>query len=221
MQRACHGDGDLDFENVLWDGEKITALLDFEYARPGPPDLELDVFLRFCAFPFLHVAEDYEQVTLPGDYAEVPGWLAQDHPELFAHPRLRDRLRVYSIAYDLRELLMDPPDRPVELLSHLHPYHRLADTVEVVHDAAGFHLRGVVTDLAEFCPAGLGERLEHELGTTVETGWARFPEEGMTLELLLERATADLHATDAAATSPEAVSRQAVAPDYALAATGA
>ena len=122
--------GDIHFENILWDGERITGLLDFEWARTAASDLELDVFLRFCAFPFLHVAEDYEQVTLPGDYAEVPGWLAQDYPELFAHARLRDRLRVYSIAYDLRELLMDPPDRPVELLSHLHPYHRLADTVD-------------------------------------------------------------------------------------------
>mgnify|MGYP003404151575 CR=1 FL=1 len=69
-------------------------------------------------------------ITLPADYADVPRWLAEDYPALFAHPRLRDRLRVYSMAYDLRELLMDPPDRPVDQLSHLHPYHRLADTVE-------------------------------------------------------------------------------------------
>jgi aminoglycoside phosphotransferase (APT) family kinase protein len=122
--------GDIHFENILWDGERITGLLDFEWARTAAPDLELDVFLRFCAFPFLHVAEDYEQVTLPADYADVPRWLAEDYPALFTHPRLRDRLRVYSIAYDLRELLMDPPDRSVDLLSHLHPYHRLADTVE-------------------------------------------------------------------------------------------
>jgi aminoglycoside phosphotransferase (APT) family kinase protein len=122
--------GDIHFENILWDGERITGLLDFEWARTAAPDLELDVFLRFCAFPFLHVAEDYEQVTLPADYADVPRWLAEDYPALFTHPRLRDRLRVYSIAYDLRELLMDPPDQPVDGLSHLHPYHRLADTVE-------------------------------------------------------------------------------------------
>ncbi len=121
--------GDIHFENILWDGEHITGLLDFEWARTAAPDLELDVFLRFCAFPFLHVAEDYEEVTLPGDYADVPGWLAEDYPALFANPRLRDRLRVYSIAYDVRELLMDPPDRPVDQLSHLHPYHRLADTI--------------------------------------------------------------------------------------------
>lgn len=122
--------GDIHFENVLWDGERITGLLDFEWARQAAPDLELDVLLRFCALPFLHVAEDYEAVTRPQDYAMVPGWLHEDYPELFAHPRLRDRLRVYSIAYDLRDLLMDPPDRPVDELNHLHPYHRLAGTVE-------------------------------------------------------------------------------------------
>ncbi|HYF45710.1 MAG TPA: aminoglycoside phosphotransferase family protein [Acidimicrobiales bacterium] len=122
--------GDIHFENILWDGERITGLLDFEWARAAAPDLELDVFLRFCGFPFLHVAADYEQVTLPEDYADVPRWLAEDYPELFAHPRLRDRLRVYSIAYDVRELLLDPPTRPVDELSHLHPYHRLADTVD-------------------------------------------------------------------------------------------
>ena len=122
--------GDIHFENVLWDGERITGILDFEWARAAAPDLELDVFLRFCAFPFLHVAEDYETVTLPEDYAEVPRWLAEDYPALFANPRLRDRLRVYSLAYDVRDLLLDPPTRPVDELSHLHPYHRLADTVD-------------------------------------------------------------------------------------------
>jgi aminoglycoside phosphotransferase (APT) family kinase protein len=51
--------GDLTFENILWDGERITALLDFEWARQGPPDLDLDILLRFCAYPHLHVAPDY------------------------------------------------------------------------------------------------------------------------------------------------------------------
>ncbi len=122
--------GDIHFENVLWDGEHITGLLDFEWARAAAPDLELDVFLRFCAFPFLHVAADYETVTLAEDYSDIPTWLAEDYPELFEHEQLRDRLRVYSLGYDVRELLLDPPDRPVDELHHLHPYHRLADTVE-------------------------------------------------------------------------------------------
>jgi aminoglycoside phosphotransferase (APT) family kinase protein len=122
--------GDLHFENVLWYRDEITALLDFEYARPAPPDLELDVFLRFCAYPFLHVAPDYQHRTRAEDYEEVPAWLAEDLPELFAADRLLDRLRVYSIAYDVRDLLDSPPDRPVEELDHLHPYHRLLGTLD-------------------------------------------------------------------------------------------
>lgn len=117
--------GDIHFENVLWDGVAITALLDFEWARGGPPDLDLDVFLRFCAYPYLHVAEDYEAATLSRDYAPVPYWLAEDYPELFAHPRLLDRMRLYCIAYDVRELLTFPPPMPASQLSPHHPINRL------------------------------------------------------------------------------------------------
>jgi Ser/Thr protein kinase RdoA (MazF antagonist) len=122
--------GDLHFENVLWYRDEITAVIDFEYTRPAPPDLELDVFLRFCAYPFLHVAPDYQDRTNTEDYADVPTWLAEELPELFAADRLLDRLRVYSIAYDVRDLLENPPDRPVEDLDHLHPYHRLLGMLE-------------------------------------------------------------------------------------------
>lgn len=122
--------GDLHFENVLWYRDEITALIDFEFARPAPADLDLDVFLRFCAYPFLHVAPDYQDRTHTEDYVDVPSWLAQELPSLFSADRLFDRLRVYSIAYDVRDLLENPPDRPVDDLDHLHPYHRLMGTLE-------------------------------------------------------------------------------------------
>jgi aminoglycoside phosphotransferase len=124
--------GDLTFENILWDGTQITALLDFEYARPGPPDLDLDVLLRFCAYPYLHVAEDYEHLTIPEDYAEVPWWLGEDYPELFEHPNQFDRVRIYCIAYDVRELLLFPPQRRARDLSEHHPCNRLQRTVQGV-----------------------------------------------------------------------------------------
>lgn len=117
--------GDLTFENVLWDGTKITAVLDFEWSRAGPPDLDLDVLLRFCAYPQLHVAADYEDQTHATDYADVPWWLAADYPALFDAPYVFDRVRLYSIAWDVRELLAFPPKvEPRELHSD-HPYHRL------------------------------------------------------------------------------------------------
>ncbi len=121
--------GDLHFENVLWDGRAITALLDFEWTRGGPTDLDLDVLLRFCAYPYLHVAEDYESVTLARDYAQVPYWLAEDYPELFGHPRQLDRMRLFCAAYDVQELLRFPPPRPADELSPHHPVNRLERTV--------------------------------------------------------------------------------------------
>ncbi len=121
--------GDLTFENVLYDGHRITALLDFEWARPGPPDLDLDVLLRFCAFPHLHVAADYESKTRADDYRLVPWWLAEDYPELFDAPYVFERVRLYGIAWDIAELLEFPPRVDGRSLPPEHPYHRLRRAV--------------------------------------------------------------------------------------------
>jgi aminoglycoside phosphotransferase (APT) family kinase protein len=123
--------GDLHFENILWDGGEVSALIDFEWARPGPPDLDLDVLLRFCAEPGVNVAKDYEQQLRRRDYREVPVWLRESYPGLFAHPRLSDRLALYSLAYDLRELLLRPPRCAVEQLPMHHPYNRIRRLVEM------------------------------------------------------------------------------------------
>ena len=122
--------GDLTFENVLWDGEQITAMLDFEWARPGPPDLDLDILLRFCAYPQLHVAADYEDRTHPCDYADVPWWIAEDYPGLFDAPYVFERVRLYGIAWDIKEILEFPPQAEARLLHTDHPYHRLRRTLE-------------------------------------------------------------------------------------------
>ena len=93
------------------------------------PDVELDVLLRMCAFPFLHVAADYEAQTHAADYLDVPRWLAEDVPELFSAPRLHERLTLYAIAYDVRELLAFPPAVDLRSLSPYHPLHRLQNTM--------------------------------------------------------------------------------------------
>lgn len=121
--------GDLTFENVMWDGHDVAAMLDFEFARPGPADLDLDVLLRFVCLPQLHVAADYEAQTKAEDYADVPWWLAEDYPELFAHPRQFDRSRIYSLAWDVREMLAFPPHDNLRNLHRHHPYRRLANVL--------------------------------------------------------------------------------------------
>ena len=121
--------GDLTFENVLWDGTNITAILDFEWARTSPPDVDLDVFLRFCCLPQFHVGDEWVARTRPEDYADVPWWLQEDYPELFAHPRQFDRLRLYAIAYDIRDLTMFPPPAPASKLNEHHALNRLRKLV--------------------------------------------------------------------------------------------
>jgi len=121
--------GDLTFENILWDGARVTSILDFEWSRAAPADVDLDVFLRMCSYPHVHVAEKFTNVTKAEDYQDVPWWLAEFYPELFESPRQFDRLRLYSIAYDLRDLTMFPPAAPAAQLHDLHSLNRLRSTL--------------------------------------------------------------------------------------------
>jgi len=87
------------------------------------------VLLRFCMLPFLFVPVGREDEARTADYAEVPRWFRDGYPELFAHPRAMDRLRLYSVGFDTRELLANPPTRPVGELTRHHPYRRLLATL--------------------------------------------------------------------------------------------
>ncbi len=122
--------GDVTFENVLWHEGEVTALLDVEWARPGPRDLDLDILLRCAAHPEMHVGEDHVGITRAADYTEVPWWLSKAYPALFEYPRQIDRVRVYSIAYDIRDLLSSPPQVSPHRLPEQHAYHRLRRVVE-------------------------------------------------------------------------------------------
>lgn len=118
--------GDLSFENVLWDGANITALLDFEWSRGAPPELDLDVLFRYCALPFAHVPADVASSQKAADYERVPSWLAEVMPQVFATPHLADRLRLYELAFDMNELAEEPPTKRRRELGPLHPMNRLA-----------------------------------------------------------------------------------------------
>jgi aminoglycoside phosphotransferase len=120
--------GDLTFENVMWDGERLTALIDFEWSRGAPRQLDLDVLLRMCAYPSLHVADEFRSASTPEHYRDVPGWLARAYPELFADHRLLDQLELFSLTYDLNELVHFPPPVDQEL-PPLHAVNRIADTL--------------------------------------------------------------------------------------------
>ncbi len=120
--------GDLTFENILWDGNEITGLLDLEWCRGSSRDLDLDVLLRFCALPYAHVAEDYADQTRAEDYEDVPLWMSEAYPAFFDHPRLHERLLAYCVSFDIRDLEENPP-KPGVRLGPLHPMGRLRSLV--------------------------------------------------------------------------------------------
>ncbi len=122
--------GDLSFENILWDGRQITALLDFEWCRGAPAELDIDSISRYCRFPFAHVPEPAARHQRPEDYLEVLSWLSADLPELFATPDLDDRLLVIDIAFELHELVAHPDLGSREELGPLHPLNRLASKLQ-------------------------------------------------------------------------------------------
>ncbi len=117
--------GDLHLENVLWHAGHVSALLDLEWSRPGPPDLDLDILLRFCADPSPQVAPDYASRLSASDFRDVPLWLREDYPDLFSHADLRTRLSLYGLAYDLLQLARRPPSSLAVALPNQHPAMRL------------------------------------------------------------------------------------------------
>lgn len=112
---ARHGliHGDLHLQNVWWSEPGTVTLLDFEWVRFGPPDLELQ--------PMYDQAD--EDVRSGDDqYPTVLRMLASDYPELFQAPDLPARLRLYSLAYVLRQVIITEPDQAT---AYVHRLQRL------------------------------------------------------------------------------------------------
>jgi Ser/Thr protein kinase RdoA (MazF antagonist) len=123
-----HGDPHL--ENVVWDGEHVSALIDLEWSRRSWIECDLEILLSFCDHPWFFVAQDYEARALARDYAGVPRWLRDEYPHWFAHPRCADRLAVLHVSRTLG-LLHDCPARgprdPSNLRDRRNHLHALLD----------------------------------------------------------------------------------------------
>jgi aminoglycoside phosphotransferase (APT) family kinase protein len=96
---------DLHFANALVEGPHLTAILDFELAEAGPPDYELDTIYRFLRYPGLYAEPGRAARLSPARFASVWVRLKRGYPELFAAPRLRERLCLYALDHDLSCLI--------------------------------------------------------------------------------------------------------------------
>lgn len=115
---VVHGDAHL--ANVLWHQGQTTALLDLEWARWGPRDLELEPLLRSVDYTG-HEPELFSQ----DEMRRILRWLAAAYPPLFQHPELVRRLWLYQLTFTLRELFTWPMPSSVDAASPDHPLNRL------------------------------------------------------------------------------------------------
>ncbi|WP_194893748.1 phosphotransferase family protein [Catenulispora pinisilvae] len=144
---VVHGDAHLN--NVLWNDGRLVALLDLEWVRLGPRDLELEPFLRAVDW------SGQEPELMPEhEVSQLLGWLAGAYPGLFASPNLIGRLWLYQLTFTLRELFTwhaatAPPDR----LAADHPLNLLPKFVE-----SSDHLERLLAGAGRPRPRGAGRR---------------------------------------------------------------
>ncbi len=124
--------GDLSLENVLASNQGIEAVIDFEWARFGPLDLDLDVIFRFACYPHLHVPPHVGRRYRPTDFWPAMEWLLEGLSHLTTIPHLRPRLELYALSFEVARVTEMPPTDDVHNLDHDHPYRRLVSLVDGV-----------------------------------------------------------------------------------------
>ena len=83
---------------MLWHHGRLTALLDLEWARLGPPDLEFEAICRDDA--------DIQASPCAVPASEVPllVWLRAGYPELFGREHITERVWLYDLCFQVRQL---------------------------------------------------------------------------------------------------------------------
>ncbi|MFN2540302.1 MAG: phosphotransferase family protein [Mycobacteriales bacterium] len=107
--------GDMTLMNLVAAGSSLQTLLDFEWVRLGPADLDLQGFLR---------------PEPEADAGDMIRRLAVHYPRIVSHPSVVERLWLYDLACTLRDIIVCPASTSPEHLRPDHPLRRLPVIVE-------------------------------------------------------------------------------------------
>ena len=97
VETAVFVHNDLHFENILYQGDEITALIDFDFARQAPKDYELWHLVDFFREPVYYVAKELEPMWRRYNIGNEIRYFKKHYPELFAYKDLLSRLRLYMV----------------------------------------------------------------------------------------------------------------------------
>ncbi|TFG70329.1 MAG: aminoglycoside phosphotransferase family protein [Anaerolineales bacterium] len=95
---------DMTLVNILAENGKVSAILDFEFARQAPADYELLAIEAFCLYP-KDWAEEENEVFCTADFANIIPLIRKHYPGLFEIRNLRERLNVYHVYTTLSSYL--------------------------------------------------------------------------------------------------------------------
>lgn len=97
---------DLHFENVLFDGDQISGIIDFDFSRQFAKDFELRCLVDFFFAPKYYVEEKLEPIWIEFQLGKELDWFKKYYPELFNHPQILTRFRLFimnQILCDVRD----------------------------------------------------------------------------------------------------------------------
>ena len=66
-------------------------------AHANSADWDLTDLLGMCADPRRGAPSETDRFVHPADFTHVPVWFKEAYAEPFAHPALKERLRVYEL----------------------------------------------------------------------------------------------------------------------------
>ena len=100
---------DLHFDNIFIDSANKLYLIDFETVEYTPIDYVLDIWVRMSRYPHLYAHKADEKNVCFHDYQNIVDLFAEYYPELFSFEGHSNRMKLYSLEYDL-SLLKEYPE---------------------------------------------------------------------------------------------------------------
>ena len=103
---------------MIADGDRVTGVVDWEWAHGGEPDFDLADLARWALYPADVAEEPLEERVGADDFATLLPALLRAYPEVAGIPRPGERLTIYQLEYDLHKLVQAPhaPRQPARRL---------------------------------------------------------------------------------------------------------
>lgn len=93
---------DIHLENIFYENEEITGIIDFDWASQAPKDYELRMITGVFREPKYAVEKRLEPLYENYTMTEEFGFLKKYYPELFKIDKLADRIRLYYLEKTIR-----------------------------------------------------------------------------------------------------------------------